>query len=275
MHMDFDPYVRFVAKTTYFIRRREIVARDARLLFVLSGFGTFTSEGATYRLSPYTLVVYPYNVPYRIDSDTENGMLFYTVNFDFTQEFSHYPTTVPKSIQDHDPKDCFYSMSKELEEFFGKVLCIHNAFWAEQDMEELYAEALNQEEGYREIQSLNVKRILIRTYRSIRSDTTHNPLCRRVKEEVSQDLKVKIKDIAAKLGYHPFYLNEVFKKEEGITLHSYITTQRLKKAYELLTATQHSLDEIALLCGFSSQAHLTSAFRTAYRITPGALRRQM
>ena len=70
------------------------------------------------------------------------------------------------------------------------------------------------------------------------------------------------------LGYHPFYLNELFKKEEGITVHQYVLKQKLAKAHELITSTQMTIEEISVICGFSSQSHLSYAFKKALGFLP-------
>jgi AraC family transcriptional regulator len=57
-----------------------------------------------------------------------------------------------------------------------------------------------------------------------------------------------------------------------MTLHKYIFRQRLIKAYELVNTTDKSLEEIAEMCGFSSQSHLSTAFKKEYGISPGKLR---
>ena len=65
----------------------------------------------------------------------------------------------------------------------------------------------------------------------------------------------------------------VLKKEEGITVHQYVLKQKLAKAYEFITSTQMTIDEIALICGFSSQSHLSYAFKKSFGITPTGIRK--
>jgi AraC family transcriptional regulator len=45
-------------------------------------------------------------------------------------------------------------------------------------------------------------------------------------------------------------------------------------AAALLAGTEQSIADIALETGFSSQAHLTTAFQRLYRTTPAAYRRE-
>lgn len=54
---------------------------------------------------------------------------------------------------------------------------------------------------------------------------------------------------------------------------TYVRARRLVRARELLSATRSPIAEIALLCGFSSQSHLTTAFRQDTGATPAAFRR--
>lgn len=271
MEFDFDPYVRFAAKTAYLIKNKYIVARDCRLLYIISGCGKFETNGNTFDLLPRTLIYYPYDVPYRING--ENDMLFYTINFDFSHNFTHIPTTVPKLVQDHDSNDILDSMNNGIKETFSHAIYIPDAFWAESDIDAIYNEALSQNDGFSQMQSIHIKRILINICR--KKSEHENPLCIRIKSIVHDDLSAKIKDIAQEINYHPFYLNEVFKKHEGMTLHKYILRQRLIKGYELVTATQKSLEDIAQECSFSSHAHFSSAFHAMYGISPGKLRRQV
>ena len=95
MNFNINPFVRHVAKSTYFIKNNYVVARDCRILYIISGNGLFKSQNQAYKLFPKTFIYYPYNTPYQIISDTEVDMLFYTINFDFNFDFSDVETMVP------------------------------------------------------------------------------------------------------------------------------------------------------------------------------------
>jgi len=69
----------------------------------------------------------------------------------------------------------------------------------------------------------------------------------------------------------PFHLCRIFRAMVGVTIHQYLTRARVKAAFERVIADPAPLAIIALDCGFSSQSHLTTAFRAAFGITPGAL----
>ncbi len=273
MNFDINPFVRYASKNTYYIKNQFVVAKDCRLLYILSGSGMLESRDQKYPLTPGTLIYYPYDIPYRVSSD--NDMLFYTVNFDFNFDRSDVTTMVPQPVRLHDPDKVIRSIDQNDDRIFLDVLYLPDARWAERGIRAITNEAQQKEVGYEAAQSAQMRIILLGLYREVINSKTSDPLCRRVKEIVGQNLTFNNQDVSRALGYHPFYLNDIFKKHEGITLHKFIVQQRVQRAHELITTTHLSLDEIASTCGFSSQAHLSAAFKSFYGISPGKLRLYM
>ena len=79
--------------------------------------------------------------------------------------------------------------------------------------------------------------------------------------------------MAAQVGMNTFQLSRAFKDELGQPPHQYVLAQRVERAKELLSNTEMPIAEIALAVGFSSQSHLSSCFRRAVGVSPGAYRR--
>ena len=95
-----------------------------------------------------------------------------------------------------------------------------------------------------------------------------NLLCQKIKELILQHPEYNNSDVAKTLNYNPIYLNNLFKRTEGTTLHKFILRNKLSKAREMITETKLQLTTIAASCGFSSQAHLSAAFKKEYGISP-------
>ena len=64
-----------------------------------------------------------------------------------------------------------------------------------------------------------------------------------------------------------------FKRSLGMAPYAYVMDRRLDRARRLLAETPRSVKEVAGICGFSDQAHLTRLFVRRYGTTPSAFRR--
>lgn len=83
-------------------------------------------------------------------------------------------------------------------------------------------------------------------------------------------------DLAALAGVASmsvYHFAHFFKETVGVSPHAYVLSRRVRRAQALLDRGAESLAHVAIHCGFSSQAHLTTAFRTHLGVTPGAYRR--
>jgi AraC family transcriptional regulator len=80
-------------------------------------------------------------------------------------------------------------------------------------------------------------------------------------------------DMASLVGYSPDHFSRLFKGSFEQSPHQYVLSRRIEKAKAMLRDEGISIAEIATNCGFSNQAHLTTAFKQRTGITPGAYRR--
>ena len=270
--MDFapvEPFVRHAAKTAYMIGNLFLLARDSHITYIISGQGRFDTPDSSYAMVPNTMIYIPYNTPYRYT--TIAPMLFYTINFDFSQHYSDRTVSMtPMEVKKADPLKAFFTLPEDEDSCFSFPLTFQDAVWAENDLRVICDEEVRQQQGYREVQSAHMRLLLINMQR--RAKNPGHGLCAKIRELVASDLTLNNKELAAQLNYHPYYLNEVFRRQEGVTLHRYILSQRLIAAHELVSMTQLSFDEIAAKCGFCSQAHFSTAFRKAYGYSPRGLR---
>lgn len=67
--------------------------------------------------------------------------------------------------------------------------------------------------------------------------------------------------------------NRDFRAHTGTSVWSFVKTRRCGRAMVLLRTTDLPICEIALICGFSSQAHLTAAMKDEFKKTPAKFRR--
>ena len=96
---------------------------------------------------------------------------------------------------------------------------------------------------------------------------------RRAKEYLleHEEPRVTLKEVAEAVGVTPIHLTTVFRYSEGIPLYRYQLQLRLGRALVKLPE-QEDITDLALELGFSSHSHFTSAFRSAFGLTPSQYR---
>lgn len=85
------------------------------------------------------------------------------------------------------------------------------------------------------------------------------------------DQSITLSELAALAELSEYHFARMFAQSLGLPPHRYLASLRLARARELL-AGDLPLAQVALLCGFSSQAHLGNRFRQAFGMTPGQWR---
>lgn len=69
-----------------------------------------------------------------------------------------------------------------------------------------------------------------------------------------------IQDLAHLTGYTDYYLTRKFKKETGISVNSFINTEKVARAKVLLATTHTSISEISNMLGFCSRSYFSTIF---------------
>ena len=94
-----------------------------------------------------------------------------------------------------------------------------------------------------------------------------------IESSIDQDLRLaSLARVAAMSVYH---FARRFKETAGMSPHAYVLSRRLDRAQLMLRHRENGLADVAAACGFSSQAHLTTAFLTTFGATPGKYRRSL
>lgn len=79
--------------------------------------------------------------------------------------------------------------------------------------------------------------------------------------------RLTVKSLAGICGVSPDYLSQIFKREMGDNLSSYVLTRKLEHAKELI-AKGTSSKEICKTLKFSSSSYFVTAFKNKYHMTP-------
>lgn len=84
--------------------------------------------------------------------------------------------------------------------------------------------------------------------------------------------RLSLAEIASEVGVHYVHLSRQFHKYNRCTVGELIRRRRVQHASHLLAHTETPLAEIALICGFSDQSHLSFLFKRYMGLSPSKFR---
>ena len=79
---------------------------------------------------------------------------------------------------------------------------------------------------------------------------------------------LKLRDVAARFSYHPNYVSGLLRRVTGKTFSEISLEQRMRRAEILLKCTKLSVEDIALMLGYSSSSNFYKAFREYFGKSP-------
>lgn len=92
-----------------------------------------------------------------------------------------------------------------------------------------------------------------------------------IEEHISKE--ISLDEISSAAGYSKYHLHRMFTNLIGFSVHQYVKRRKLTEAAKRLLASNDSILEIALECGYDSQQAFTTAFKELYKMTPQKFRK--
>jgi AraC-like DNA-binding protein len=93
--------------------------------------------------------------------------------------------------------------------------------------------------------------------------------------EATPDTDLDLETLASETGCSKRHLILTFRASTGRSPHQYVLDLRIEKARRLMLKPSLNLIQIAMECGFKSDAHFTRAFRRRLGVPPSTFRRQL
>jgi len=102
-------------------------------------------------------------------------------------------------------------------------------------------------------------------------EATLSPIVRRARQYMMDhyhECDLTLEKMAENLKTSPSYLGRLIKQELGVTFVAYLTRLRVRKAAQLLHATDLPIHEIASRVGYETQHYFSTAFKKATGVSP-------
>ena len=115
----------------------------------------------------------------------------------------------------------------------------------------------------------------LRIVDSLADDLGETTIVSKVKNYINGHLDERLtRERLAKLVFlHADYLNQIFKKECGISIHDYVTEQRMELARKLLSDTAIHTSSVALQVGYSNFSQFAKQFKKTVGSSPMEFRK--
>lgn len=80
-----------------------------------------------------------------------------------------------------------------------------------------------------------------------------------------------LRSLARACGLNERKLKQGFKQRFGTTVFGFVRAQRMSQAHEMLSASRHSVTEVAQLVGYANPSKFAAAFRREFGIAPSTV----
>ena len=269
-----NPYIRYMDRRTCSVSYKSpIMAYDYRLFAVCEGVCRLEIAGDALTLNKDALIVFPPQTPYRFFFSESAPAVLYDINFDLGFSRAGEGSVPPDEVSCFNPAKMPFPPDDAL---FVRPLLAENA----PELCRRTGEILMERErggAYRdELCASLLKALLVQALRHTQSQPAAPP--EQLIDSVSRYLdahcreKITLEQLGRAFGYHPFYLNRLFRERTGTTLHRRQMECRMSRACSMLSSTALSVREIADSLGFSSPAYFSELFKAMCGATPGAYR---
>lgn len=156
----------------------------------------------------------------------------------------------------------FLRIPREKQDFFKQIF------------EQIENEEKNKHSGYKEMEQLCFRQLLILISRYCTEENTNlsepftmvQCIAKYISENYSADLSLEA--LSKKYSVSTSHLSRLFKKITGVGINEYINICRITAAEKMLCNKDVSITEIATKCGFNDSSYFSLVFKKLKGITP-------
>lgn len=275
--IEISPFVRYANEVVVTKRKETTVCLDCRLIFITHGAGKIKIDDKVFDFSAGTLLFWQPKTAYRFVF--KNTIKAIVIDFDLISNGENqkeiFSLVSPKSPD-------FAKINPKIHNFtdahvLNSPIIIDKAFFIKDRIVKIVEEFKKQTPFSSTNTSAHLKLCLSKIADTVMTNRQDKEIAQKVEfivEYIQKNYSSPLSNelLATLVGYHPYYLNRIFKQSTSYTLHQYILNLRLSVASELLLSTNYTISKIAEKTGFNNQISFINAFKKSYRITPTEFR---
>lgn len=275
---EISPFIRFCNRYNWRPYSHFSICLDCRLFYIKSGEGEIVIEGEKYFFEKNTLILFQGDTKYKFIVREPINII--SVNFDYTQNNSHHILPYAPVLVKNNETVALDTEKLQFEnaQVLEKPIVIKN-FSTNGILKDMLSEISIKQPFYMEKTSLLLKNLLINIVRTAtlseqsNLENKLNAVLSYIQE--NYDENITNEQLAKLVNYHPYYLNRVFKKYTGFTLHKYLLDYRISMAENMLLSTEITVEKIAEQVGFNSTTCFISYFKKTKLLTPSQYRNKI
>lgn len=276
---ELSPFIRYCAQYSWQNYTKFSIGLDCRLFYIKNGEGEIIIDGKKYTFKKNTLILFQAGTKYKFTAKEAIDII--SVNFDYTQKNNqHKLPYAPVTFKSKEPSN-IRPIEKTLFEdtpILEQPILI-NDFSSGGILKNLISEMNTKQPFYQEKMSSLLKILIIDAVRAAtlpenpETEGKLNTVISYIQENYAEDIDNE--QLAKLVNYHPYYLNRIFKKYIGVTLHKYLLDYRISMAENLLFSTEETIDNISEQVGFNSTNCFISYFKKSKQLTPSQYRKRI
>ena len=263
---DINPFLRYAELQPSVMSSAPLsCSYDYRIFYILEGDADLVFTDKTLPLSAGMLIYFRPETPYYFNGNVKVIVL----NFDMTRLQSGKKTPIAPANEDE--FDRSWVFENDPPEELADVIIVEKAFEIEEKLKDCLLH-YNYPSAFSDaFTSAILKDILC--FIAQKHHIFHHELPSAVQKIMlyihqNYDKTIDNSLISGELGYHSYYLNRLFKKHTGITIHQAIIKERMRVATQLLEATDLSVNAVAAAVGYTDHTHFCTAFKSYTGTTP-------
>ena len=264
---DINPFMRYAELQPSVMSTAPLsCSYDYRIFYIIEGNATLVLSDKTVPLSAGMLLYFRPGTPYYFDGDVKIIVL----NFDMTRNQSDKKKPLPPSKSvDVFNEELIFENDPPAE--LNELVAIEKAFDIERKMQDCLLHYCYPTPFSDAFTSAIIKDILCYiAQNSIANEDELPKIVQKITLYIQQnyDKEISNTQISNEFGYHSYYLNRVFKKSTGTTIHQAVIHEKIRVAKRLLKETDLSIGSIAAEVGFPDRAQFCTTFRKHTGRTP-------